>query len=150
MDTEKLRIAIINPDKCKPKKCSQECAKVCPPNKIEKICIDVTKASKICFISETLCIGCGMCVKKCPFKAITIINLPKGLEDQVTHRYGANSFKLHRLPTPRSGEVLGLVGSNGTGKSTALRILSGNMKPNLGKFEAPPEWKEILKFLTRK
>jgi len=72
--------------------------------------------------------------------------LPKGLEQQVTHRYGANSFKLHRLPVPRSGEVLGLVGTNGIGKSTALRVLSGNMKPNLGRFEDSPDWKEILKF----
>lgn len=47
---------------------------------------------------------------------------------------------------PRAGEVLGLVGTNGIGKSTALRILSGNLKPNLGKFENEPEWKEILKF----
>lgn len=86
-----------------------------------------------------------MCVKRCPYTAITIINLPKGLENQVTHRYGANSFKLHRLPTPRSGEVLGLVGTNGIGKSTALRVLSGNMKPNMGNFENPPDWKEILK-----
>ena len=42
--------------------------------------------------------------------------------------------------------MLGLVGTNGIGKSTALRVLSGNMKPNLGKFENPPDWKEILKF----
>lgn len=87
-----------------------------------------------------------MCVKRCPFEAIKIINLPKGLTQQVTHRYGPNSFKLHRLPMPRPGEVLGLVGSNGTGKSTALRILSGNLKPNLGRYENEPEWKEILKF----
>lgn len=146
MDTDKLRIAIINPDKCKPKKCALECAKTCPVNKTGKQCIEVTKNSKISFISETLCIGCGMCIKRCPFQAIQIINLPKGLENQVTHRYGANSFKLHRLPVPRSGEVLGLVGTNGIGKSTALRVLSGNMKPNLGNFENPPDWKEILKF----
>jgi ATP-binding cassette subfamily E protein 1 len=93
-----------------------------------------------------LCIGCGMCIKRCPFQAIKIINLPKGLEKQVTHRYGANSFKLHRLPTPRVGQVLGLVGTNGIGKSTALRILSGNMRPNLGNFAEPPEWKEVLKY----
>ena len=86
-----------------------------------------------------------MCIKRCPFQAIKIINLPKGLERQVTHRYGANSFKLHRLPTPRAGQVLGLVGTNGIGKSTALRILSGNMRPNLGNFAEPPEWKEVLK-----
>ena len=86
-----------------------------------------------------------MCIKRCPFQAIKIINLPKGLESQVTHRYGANSFKLHRLPVPRAGQVLGLVGTNGIGKSTALRILSGNMRPNLGKFAEPPEWKEVLK-----
>ena len=146
MDTEKLRIAIINPDKCKPKKCSQECQKTCPVNKTGKMCIEVTKASKICFISENMCIGCGMCVKRCPFQAIQIINLPKGLDQQVTHRYGANSFKLHRLPMPRSGQVLGLVGTNGIGKSTALRVLSGNMKPNLGRFDTPPEWDEIFKF----
>ena len=111
-----------------------------------KICIDVEKTSKICFISETLCIGCGMCIKRCPFDAITIINLPKNLNSETTHRYGANSFKLHRLPMPRPGEILGLVGTNGIGKSTALKILSGNMKPNLGNFENEPEWKDILKY----
>ena len=100
-----------------------------------KVCIEVTPASTICFLSETLCIGCGMCVKRCPFSAIKIINLPKGLTKEVTHRYGPNSFKLHRLPQPRAGEVLGLVGTNGIGKSTALRILSGNLKPNLGRYE---------------
>ena len=85
-----------------------------------------------------------MCVKKCPFKAIKIINLPKGLESQVTHRYGRNAFKLHRLPIPRANEVLGLVGQNGTGKSTALRILGGQEKPNLGKYDDEPSWKEVL------
>lgn len=42
--------------------------------------------------------------------------------------------------------MLGLVGTNGIGKSTALKILSGTLKPNLGRYESPPEWKEILKF----
>jgi ATP-binding cassette subfamily E protein 1 len=87
-----------------------------------------------------------MCVKRCPFDAIRIINLPKGLASQTSHRYGANAFNLHRLPTPRPGQVLGLVGTNGIGKSTALRILGGNMRPNLGDFENPPDWKTILKF----
>ncbi len=56
----------------------------------------------------------------------------------------ANSFKLHRLPSPRAGEVLGLVGTNGIGKSTALKILANKEKPNLGKFASPPDWQEIL------
>lgn len=78
--------------------------------------------------------------------AIHIINLPTNLETQVTHRYSANSFKLHRLPTPRPGQVLGLVGTNGIGKSTALKILSGKQKPNLGRYDNPPDWNETLQY----
>lgn len=140
------RIAIVNSDKCKPKKCRQECKKSCPVVRTGKLCIEVTPESKIAFISERLCIGCGICPKKCPFDAINIINLPTNLETQVTHRYSANSFKLHRLPTPRPGQVLGLVGTNGIGKSTALKILSGKLKPNLGRYDNPPDWEEILKY----
>lgn len=46
---------------------------------------------------------------------------------------------------PRPNEVLGLVGTNGIGKSTALKILAGKLKPNLGQFDAPPDWEDILK-----
>jgi len=81
----------------------------------------------------------------CPFNAIQIINLPRELDKETTHRYGPNSFKLHRLPVPRPGQVLGLVGTNGIGKSTALKILAGKMKPNLGKFTDPPNWDDILR-----
>lgn len=110
-----------------------------------KLCIEVAPTDKKAFISEELCIGCGICVKKCPFEAIQIFNLPTNLSSHVTHRYTANSFKLHRLPTPRTGQVLGLVGTNGIGKSTALKILAGKLKPNLGRYDDPPEWTEILK-----
>jgi ATP-binding cassette subfamily E protein 1 len=140
------RIAILNPDKCKPKKCRQECKKSCPVVRMGKLCIEVEPTSKMAFISEELCIGCGICVKKCPFGAIAIINLPKSLERDTTHRYGPNSFKLHRLPMPRPGQVLGLVGTNGIGKSTALKVLAGKLKPNLGKFDSPPDWHEILTY----
>ncbi|GBG77011.1 hypothetical protein CBR_g23341 [Chara braunii] len=140
------RIAILNSDRCKPKKCRQECKKYCPVVKTGKLCIEVTSQSKIAFISEELCIGCGICVKKCPFDAITIINLPKDLEKDTTHRYGPNAFKLHRLPVPRPGQVLGLVGTNGIGKSTAIKVLAGKLKPNLGRFDNPPDWQEILTY----
>jgi len=140
------RIAIVSTDKCKPKKCRQECKKSCPVVRMGKLCIEVTPRDKIAFISEELCIGCGICPKKCPFEAIHIINLPTNLESNTTHRYSANSFKLHKLPVPRPGQVLGLVGTNGIGKSTALKILAGKLKPNLGKFDDPPDWEDILKY----
>jgi len=146
-ETDKLtRIAIVSTDKCKPKRCRQECKKSCPVVRMGKLCIEVTSNDKIAIISEELCIGCGICVKKCPFEAVTIINLPSNLEKCTTHRYSQNSFKLHRLPIPRPGEVLGLVGTNGIGKSTALKILAGKQKPNLGRFSNPPDWTEILAY----
>ncbi|KYN09344.1 PREDICTED: ATP-binding cassette sub-family E member 1 [Trachymyrmex cornetzi] len=144
-ETDRLtRIAIVNSDKCKPKRCRQECKRSCPVVRMGKLCIEVNPNSKIAAISEELCIGCGICVKKCPFEAISIINLPSNLEKETTHRYSKNSFKLHRLPIPRPGEVLGLVGTNGIGKSTALKILAGKQKPNLGRYSDPPDWTEIL------
>ncbi|KDE07666.1 translation initiation factor RLI1 [Microbotryum lychnidis-dioicae p1A1 Lamole] len=146
MSDKLTRIALVDSNRCKPKKCKQECRRSCPVVRMGKLCIEVDVSSKIAIISEELCIGCGICPKKCPFEAINIINLPTNLESMVTHRYSANSFKLHRLPTPRPGQVLGLVGTNGIGKSTALKILSGNLKPNLGRFDAPPDWQDILKY----
>ncbi|KAH9539394.1 hypothetical protein CY35_15G055800 [Sphagnum magellanicum] len=146
MSERLTRIAIVSSDRCKPKKCRQECKKSCPVVKTGKLCIEVSSQSKIAFISEELCIGCGICVKKCPFEAIQIINLPKDLDKDTTHRYGPNTFKLHRLPVPRPGQVLGLVGTNGIGKSTALKVLAGKLKPNLGRFLNPPDWQEILTY----
>ncbi|KAL6924683.1 hypothetical protein ACHAP8_000685 [Fusarium lateritium] len=145
MSDKLTRIAIVNSDKCRPRKCRQECKKSCPVVRSGKLCIEVQPDSKLAFISESLCIGCGICPKRCPFDAINIINLPTNLESQVTHRYGPNSFKLHRLPMPRPGQVLGLVGTNGIGKSTALKILSGKLKPNLGRHDNPPDWEEVIK-----
>lgn len=111
-----------------------------------KLCIDVKATDAMAKISEQLCSGCNICVKQCPFDAIKIINLPKNLDALTTHRYGPNSFKLHRLPTPRIGQVLGLVGGNGIGKTTALKILANKLKPNLGRFTNPPDWKELIAY----
>jgi ATP-binding cassette subfamily E protein 1 len=95
-------------------------------------------------IVESLCTGCGICVKKCPFKALSIVNLPDELEKDCSYRFGENTFKLYRLPTPSPGLVLGLVGQNGIGKTTALKLLSGEIKINLGNYENPPDWNEII------
>ena len=87
-------------------------------------------------VSFSLCFAqLGLIIFRCPFEAIAIINLPTNLDSEVTHRYTANAFKLHRLPTPRPGQVLGLVGTNGIGKSTALKVLAGMLKPNLGRYD---------------
>ena len=143
-DEKKLRIAIVSSDHCKPKTCRQECKKCCPRVEQGTLCVEVSHDSKISHISETLCTGCGICVKRCPFKAISIVNLPRDLSGAATHRHGHNGFKLHRLPIPRAGQVLGLLGSNGMGKSTALQVLAGRLKPNLGRVNNPPDWQEIL------
>lgn len=102
--------------------------------------------NKIIIISEKLCSGCGICVKKCPFQAISIVNLPDELDKDCSHRFGPNAFKLFRLPMPSAGTVLGLLGQNGIGKSTTLKVLSGEIKPNLGNFQNPPDWDTIIQF----
>lgn len=63
-ESDKLtRIAIVNSDKCKPKRCRQECKKSCPVVRMGKLCIEVSPNDKLAAISEELCIGCGICVK---------------------------------------------------------------------------------------
>jgi ATP-binding cassette subfamily E protein 1 len=96
------------------------------------------------YVSEFICSGCGICIKKCPFSALSIVNLPDELESEHTHRFGPNAFTLYRLPTPREDSVVGLLGRNGIGKSTLLKILAGEMMPNLGKYANPPSKEEIL------
>jgi ATP-binding cassette subfamily E protein 1 len=137
-----VRVAVLDEDRCDPKRCDRACYRFCPPvrSKIEAIRFQNDKP----LIVETLCVGCGICIKKCPFSALSIVNLPDELEEECSHRFGPNTFKLFRLPTPSSGIVLGLLGQNGIGKTTALKILSGEIKLNLGKYGDPPDWPEII------
>ena len=102
MSDQNTRIAIIDANKCRPKRCAQECKKVsaspcsfwipltafesparlfgwvcvtiisaqrhmCIANVLcnkGRLCIEVKPSDKIAFISEVLCIGRGICVKK--------------------------------------------------------------------------------------
>ena len=142
------RVAVLDKELCQPKKCGLECIKYCPVNKSGADCIVLDEETNKAQIDEDICNGCGICVKVCPFEAITIVNLATELATDKIHQYGQNSFRLYKLPTPKKGEVVGLLGRNGMGKSTVINILSGNLKPNLGKFAEPPEWDEILKFYS--
>ena len=142
------RVAVLDKELCQPKKCGLECIKYCPVNKSGADCIILNEEIKKAQIDEEICNGCGICVKVCPFDAITIVNLATELATDKIHQYGQNSFRLYRLPTPKKGEVVGLLGRNGMGKSTVVNILSGNIKPNLGNFKEPPDWDEILKYYS--
>ena len=142
------RVAVLDKELCQPKKCGLECIKYCPVNKSGADCIILNEEIKKAQIDEDICNGCGICVKVCPFDAITIINLASELATDKVHQYGINSFRLYKLPTPRKGEVVGLLGRNGMGKSTVVNILSGKLKPNLGNYNEPPDWDDILKYYS--
>lgn len=127
-----IRIAILDINKCKPDKCAFECKRFCPVVMMGKQCIVVGKTSKSAIINESLCIGCGICTHKCPFSAISIVKVPNLSKSEVLHQYGVNSFRLHKLCRLKKGVVIGLLGANGIGKSTLLKILANKIQPNFG------------------
>jgi ATP-binding cassette subfamily E protein 1 len=139
-----MRIAILLRDRCQPKRCNTECIRYCPPVRTGSEAIVMNEEIGKPILSEQLCVGCGICVHKCPFEAIKIIGLPEELEENIVHRFGVNSFRLYGLPVPKIGQVVGIVGPNGIGKTTAINILSGGMMPNIGDYEKPPKQEEIL------
>jgi len=138
-----MRIAVLLKDRCQPKKCNKECIHYCPPVRTGVDAISLNEKGKP-FISEELCVGCGICVHKCPFDAIKIIQLPQELEGELVHQFGKNAFRLYRLPVPRKGQVIGLLGPNGIGKTTAVSILSGQIVPNLGDYDEPGKWDKVI------
>ena len=147
-----VRVAVVDHDLCKPHRCAKECVRFCPVNRAKRnrvmglyaIYLSEEHGGKA-IINESLCVGCGICVKKCPFNAIYVVNLPDELEKMVVHRYGINTFKLYGLPLPGRDYVLGIIGKNGTGKTTSVRILAGEIVPNLGRVGEEVTWDDVLK-----
>ena len=142
-----MRIAVLIEDRCKPNSnafeylkkwagsCSGECIQVIG----EKI-----------KILESACPPCIVRAKHCPDDAVVIINLPSELETDMIHRYSLNGFRLFKLPTPSKDSVVGILGPNGMGKSTAINALSGRIVPNLGDWSnKTPDWEDIIEILPR-
>lgn len=139
-----LRVATLDKEHCKPDDCGIPCYRFCPEVLNRRYAIKFIAGQKKPIIDEDLCTGCGICIKKCPFDSISIVKLPQELDGECIHSYGVNEFKLFRLPVPLPATVTGLIGRNGTGKSTALRILAGELTPNFGMLEAPSNWENVL------
>ncbi len=142
-----MRVAVLLEERCKPnsnafaylKKYSAMCDREC-------IQVEGTK----CKILETACPVCFTRAKHCPDEAVKIINLPEELDTDLTHSYGENSFRLFRLPSPREEQIVGILGPNGIGKSTAINLLSGTFTPNLGDWgNESPDWDEVIPTFPR-
>ncbi len=141
-----VRVAVVDYELCKPDKCGTPCVRFCPINRTrpyKAIELRPERGNKP-VVNESFCIACGICIKKCPYKAIKIVNLPDEVERKLIHRYGPNAFKLYGLPTPSLGKIVGVLGRNGIGKTTAMRILSGELVPNFGNYSAEPSIDEVL------
>ncbi|HID73461.1 MAG TPA: ribosome biogenesis/translation initiation ATPase RLI [Thermoplasmata archaeon] len=139
-----MRVAVLFRDRCQPKQCGTECVRFCP-----RVRAGVVETIRLGdrgkpVISEDLCIGCGICVHKCPFDAIRIVGLSDELDTALIHQYGENGFRLFRLPTIQERRVVGLLGSNGIGKTTVLNIMAGNLIPNMGDLGGEPSWDRVL------
>jgi ATP-binding cassette subfamily E protein 1 len=118
--------------------------RLCPINRKGEECIAKDEDEKV-KIDEKLCTGCGICPNRCPFEALSVVNLPEELAKQPIHQYGPNGFHLYNLPIPIFGKVVGILGKNGIGKSTAIQILAGLLKPNLGK-DSEASYDDLIKF----
>ena len=129
------RVAVIDRDLCIREKCGYVCMHVCPPNRMGEECIIVEEDTKFPRIYEDVCIGCSLCVKKCPVDCITIVNLAQEVGKPI-FQYSINTFRLYGLPLPKEGAV-SLVGKNGIGKTTAIKLLSKQILPNFAEFEKP-------------
>lgn len=144
-----IRIAIIDKNKCQPKNCNYLCKNLCPGVRMGEETIIVDPLLIFPIIDESLCTGCGICQNRCPYKAITIINIGFSLSNPL-HQYGKNQFRLFSLPIIENGYVVGVVGRNGAGKTTAFNILSGNLLANFGNYNEKADLEKTLEYFKGK
>ncbi len=133
----KDRMMIVKKERCNPQGCGGYlCVRVSPSNRAGKDAIVKSDDGKVEVNEDQITQADFIAAKKCPFDALKLVNLPQELEREPLHRFDKNSFALYNLPVPKFGKVTGVIGKNGIGKSTAVKILAGLIQPNLGDYES--------------
>jgi len=137
----KRRIAVIDRQKFDSPQLAYECTRACPEVRMGRDAISLD-AEGLPVIDESLCTGCGLCVKRAQEGAIKIVNLVGEL-DTPSYQYGANTFRLFGFLLPKENAVVGIIGVNGIGKSTAVNLMRGSLTPNMGDYAHPPSFEQI-------
>ena len=141
-----MRVAVIKESECEaPDNCNYICAEVCPRVRQGAKETVYAKENGKAAITESLCISCGICVKRCPFDAIRIINLPDEMAKTLTFQYGINTFRTFNIATPIEKKLVGLIGRNGIGKTTNINLVSNEIRPNFGDFKRNYSYEEIIR-----
>ncbi|MFT4311652.1 MAG: ribosome biogenesis/translation initiation ATPase RLI [Candidatus Woesearchaeota archaeon] len=138
------RLAIVDKQRCSPHTCAHECIKFDPVNRMGGVGFHIGEDGKAAIGEDVTTQAHQICAKKCPFNAIKLVRLPQEAQSNPIHRYGENGFRLYNLPIPVMGKVVGLVGRNGIGKSTAVKILSGIEFANLGENEPDTTYQKLI------
>jgi len=127
------RIAVIEKDKCNPQGCGGYlCLRVSPGNRMGREVFVIGPDGKA-QVNEDVCTDAeSITVKKCPFGAIHMVKLPEKLTEKPIHRFGPDGFSLFSMPVPLFGQVNGVLGINGIGKSTAVKVVAQLLQPNFG------------------
>ncbi|MCW1294402.1 MAG: ribosome biogenesis/translation initiation ATPase RLI [Candidatus Parvarchaeum sp.] len=140
-----MRVAVIKESECEaPDNCNYICAEVCPRVRQGAKETVYARENGKAAITESLCISCGICVKRCPFDAIRIINLPDEMAKEITFQYGINTFRTFNIATPIENKVVGLIGRNGIGKTTNIKLISNELVPNFGNFKREYSYEEVI------